>query len=61
MTAILFNIFGGITRCDEIAKGIIEACGRSRSPYRWWCGLRRHEPEEGLAILAEADAWATCT
>ena len=22
--AILFNIFGGITRCDEIAKGIIE-------------------------------------
>ena len=25
VTAILFNIFGGITRCDEIAKGIIEA------------------------------------
>ena len=23
--AILFNIFGGITRCDEVAKGIIEA------------------------------------
>ena len=26
--AILFNIFGGITRCDEIAKGIIEASSR---------------------------------
>ena len=25
VTAILFNIFGGITRCDEVAKGIIEA------------------------------------
>src|ERR1044072_9209998 len=25
VTAILFNIFGGITRCDEIAKGIVEA------------------------------------
>ena len=26
--AILFNIFGGITRCDEVAKGIIEASSR---------------------------------
>jgi succinyl-CoA synthetase beta subunit len=25
VTAILFNIFGGITRCDEVARGIIEA------------------------------------
>ena len=25
VNAILFNIFGGITRCDEVAKGIIEA------------------------------------
>ncbi len=25
VTAILVNIFGGITRCDDIAKGIIEA------------------------------------
>ena len=23
--AILFNIFGGITRCDDVAKGIIKA------------------------------------
>ena len=23
--AVLFNIFGGITRCDEVAKGLIEA------------------------------------
>ena len=25
VTAVLFNIFGGITRCDEVAKGLIEA------------------------------------
>ena len=23
--AVLFNIFGGITRCDEVAKGLIAA------------------------------------
>ncbi|MEX0816897.1 MAG: ADP-forming succinate--CoA ligase subunit beta, partial [Gaiellales bacterium] len=26
--ATLFNIFGGITRCDEVARGILEALGR---------------------------------
>ena len=26
--SILVNIFGGITRVDEVAKGIIEALGR---------------------------------
>ena len=26
--SILFNIFGGITRCDEVARGILEALGR---------------------------------
>ena len=25
MKAILINIFGGITRCDDIANGILEA------------------------------------
>ncbi len=23
--AVLFNIFGGITRCDEVARGILQA------------------------------------
>jgi len=26
--AILFNIFGGITRCDDVARGIVDAVGR---------------------------------
>ena len=25
VTAVLFNIFGGITRCDEVANGLVEA------------------------------------
>src|SRR5213078_2732039 len=25
VTAVLFNIFGGITRCDEVARGLIAA------------------------------------
>jgi len=25
VNAVLFNIFGGITRCDEVANGLIEA------------------------------------
>ncbi|MDX1578059.1 MAG: ADP-forming succinate--CoA ligase subunit beta [Gemmatimonadota bacterium] len=28
VTSILFNIFGGITRCDDVANGIVEATKR---------------------------------
>jgi succinyl-CoA synthetase beta subunit len=28
--AILFNIFGGITRCDDVANGIVEALGNMK-------------------------------
>ena len=31
VTAVLFNIFGGITRCDEVANGLIEAFDAGRS------------------------------
>lgn len=27
--AILFNIFGGITRCDDVARGLVEAISRT--------------------------------
>jgi succinyl-CoA synthetase beta subunit len=52
--SILFNIFGGITRCDEVARGILQALGQ----------LTIHEPivvrldgtnaEEGRTLLQEA-------
>jgi succinyl-CoA synthetase beta subunit len=54
VTAILFNIFGGITRCDEIAKGIVEASGQLDLGVPLVVRLDGTNSEEGLAILAEA-------
>jgi succinyl-CoA synthetase beta subunit len=55
VTAILFNIFGGITRCDEIAKGIIEASRQTEIKVPLVVRLDGTNSEEGLALLAEAD------
>jgi succinyl-CoA synthetase beta subunit len=55
VTAILFNIFGGITRCDEIAKGIIEAFARMEIGVPMVVRLDGTNSEEGLALLADAD------
>jgi succinyl-CoA synthetase beta subunit len=54
VTAILFNIFGGITRCDEIAKGIIEASKQIEIEPPLVVRLDGTNSEEGLALLAEA-------
>ena len=50
--AILVNIFGGITRCDEVAKGILDAMARVelRSPIV--VRLDGTNAEEGRALLA---------
>jgi succinyl-CoA synthetase beta subunit len=55
VTAILFNIFGGITRCDEIAKGIVTASQQIDLGMPLVVRLDGTNFEEGLAILAEAD------
>jgi succinyl-CoA synthetase beta subunit len=55
VTAILFNIFGGITRCDEIAKGIIEASRQIEIGVPLVVRLDGTNSEEGLGILAEAE------
>jgi succinyl-CoA synthetase beta subunit len=55
VTAILFNIFGGITRGDEIAKGIIEASARTTIDLPLVVRLDGTNSEQGLALLAEAD------
>ncbi|HEY2717438.1 MAG TPA: ADP-forming succinate--CoA ligase subunit beta [Solirubrobacterales bacterium] len=53
--AILFNIFGGITRCDEIAKGIITASAQIGLKLPLVVRLDGTNSQEGLAILAEAN------
>jgi succinyl-CoA synthetase beta subunit len=55
VVAILFNIFGGITRCDEIAKGIIEASERTEIGVPLVVRLDGTNSEEGLGLLADAD------
>jgi succinyl-CoA synthetase beta subunit len=55
VSAILFNIFGGITRCDEIAKGIVTASRQIDLGMPLVVRLDGTNFEEGLAILAEAD------
>jgi succinyl-CoA synthetase beta subunit len=55
VTAMLFNIFGGITRCDEIAKGIIEAQSRMGLELPIVVRLDGTNSEEGLALLADAN------
>jgi succinyl-CoA synthetase beta subunit len=54
VTAILFNIFGGITRCDEVARGIIEATNKIGLELPLVVRLDGTNSEEGLALLAEA-------
>jgi succinyl-CoA synthetase beta subunit len=49
--AILFNIFGGITRCDEVAKGIIEATRKIGLDMPIVVRLDGTNSEEGLALL----------
>jgi len=55
VSAILFNIFGGITRCDEIAKGIVTASQQMNLELPLVVRLDGTNSEEGLKILAEAD------
>ena len=50
--SILFNIFGGITRCDDVANGIVEATGRMELGVPITIRLTGTNEEEGVAILA---------
>ena len=52
--AVLFNIFGGITRCDEVAKGLIEAFGQVQPQVPFVVRLDGTNDEEGRRLLKEA-------
>jgi succinyl-CoA synthetase beta subunit len=53
--AVLFNIFGGITRCDEVAKGLIEAFDQVKPEVPFVVRLDGTNDEEGRRLLADAD------
>ena len=52
--SILFNIFGGITRCDEVARGILQALEQMGLSQPLVVRLDGTNAEEGRRILAEA-------
>jgi succinyl-CoA synthetase beta subunit len=52
--SIFFNIFGGITRCDEVARGILEALARIEIAVPIVVRLDGTNAEEGLKILENA-------
>jgi succinyl-CoA synthetase beta subunit len=53
--AVLFNIFGGITRCDEVARGLIEAFNQINPQVPFVVRLDGTNDEEGRRLLAEAN------
>jgi len=53
--AVLFNIFGGITRCDEVARGLVTAFGQIDVKVPFVVRLDGTNDEEGRSIIAEAN------
>ncbi len=53
--AVLINIFGGITRCDEVARGILAAMEEVKPQVPFVVRLVGTNQEEGQRLLAEAD------
>ncbi|MBV9366717.1 MAG: ADP-forming succinate--CoA ligase subunit beta [Solirubrobacterales bacterium] len=53
--AVLFNIFGGITRCDEVARGLIEAFDQINPTVPFVVRLDGTNDVDGRQLLAEAD------
>lgn len=53
--SVLINIFGGITRCDLVAEGIVDALSRLRVSVPIVVRLEGTRVEEGRRILSEAN------
>jgi succinyl-CoA synthetase beta subunit len=53
--AILLNVFGGITRCDEVARGILDAQSEIKTNVPMVVRLVGTNAEEGRQILANAN------
>ena len=57
--AIFINVFGGITRCDDVATGLIRALEVVKTDLPLVVRLTGTNEDEGRAILAEAGIEAT--
>ncbi len=52
---VLFNVFGGITRCDEVAAGILEALDDIKPTVPLVVRLVGTNAEEGLLMLEDSN------
>jgi succinyl-CoA synthetase beta subunit len=52
---VLINIFGGITRCDEVARGILSALSKIETDVPFIVRLVGTNEEEGQKLLRDAD------
>jgi len=52
---VLINIFGGITRCDEVARGILSALQKVNTDVPMVTRLVGTNEEEGRRLLADAE------
>ncbi|HTT45392.1 MAG TPA: ADP-forming succinate--CoA ligase subunit beta [Thermoplasmata archaeon] len=59
-TAVFLNIFGGITRCDTVAKGLVEAMHQVPANERFplVARIRGNNEAEGVEILRSAGVTA---
>jgi succinyl-CoA synthetase beta subunit len=55
VNTVLFNIFGGITRCDEVARGILAAMEEVKPKVPMVVRLVGTNAEEGRRLLADAN------
>ena len=53
--AVLFNIFGGITRCDEVANGLVAAFAQLKPEVPFVVRLDGTNDVQGREILEKAD------
>jgi succinyl-CoA synthetase beta subunit len=53
--AVMYNIFGGITRGDEVARGILAALAEVKTDVPMVIRLVGTNAEEGRRMLADAD------
>jgi succinyl-CoA synthetase beta subunit len=54
--AVFLNVFGGVTRCDTVAKGLVEAMKQvpASEKFPLIARIRGNNETEGIAILREA-------
>jgi succinyl-CoA synthetase beta subunit len=55
VAAVLVNIFGGITRCEDVARGLVEAIKAANVTAPVVVRLDGNAAEEGHAVLRAAD------